>query len=106
MIGELYIRGALALQKLLNLDVGKIGTEKRSPHRVSLAVHFSWVALHSIPHRQRAAQSATGISGGRLYPYTLERSFTENAAISHAVQCDASGHAQAIHSRFAVNRPG
>src|SRR5687767_4967720 len=46
--------------------------------------------------QRRRAETAPGIAGGGLYEEVLERALAQDPAVRHAVERDATGHAQIV----------
>ena len=56
-----------------------------------------------VPDRERRPQRSARVARRRLNPDSLERSFTQNAAIPDTVECHAAGQAQILFTGLAVN---
>lgn len=67
--------------------------EETAAHGVVDAVDVSRFAFESMPCRERRSERAAGISGRRLNPDTVERTFAQNAPVTDAVERDAACHA-------------
>src|SRR5215471_558590 len=55
-----------------------------------------------MPHVERRSHRTTGVTRRGLNPQPLERTFTKDSPIGHAVQCNSSGEAEVLRSRFAM----
>jgi hypothetical protein len=105
---ECSIASAVLVEHRLDLLVREARSQKR--RLLSIVIHPTGHRARSVqqlvPDKQRRAQRATGVTGGRLNPDMLERSIAENAAISHAVKRYTAGQAKLAPTRAAVGKAG
>src|SRR5262249_47354396 len=55
-----------------------------------------------MPHVERRSHRTTGVTRRRLNPHPLERTFTKDSAIGHAVQCYSSGQTEVFGTGLAM----
>ena len=96
-IVELLVDGIGRVEKLLDLLIGEFWSEIAAALVIELVV-WSWIVEQLVPDQQGDSECSTGVSCRGLDPDLIERSFSEDSAIGHAIECDSTGEAQFVHS--------
>ena len=56
--------------------------------------------IEFVPAKPGGTDCATRVPGGRLNPYAPHNAFPQQSSVGHAVQCDATGQAKIVETRF------
>ena len=104
LVGHVFVGGAHGVEEQADVVVRKRGTEQGATLSVG-KLGLPGVVQLAVPDQQRCAERAAGIAGGRLNPDVLERPFTQQAPVRHAVERHAAGHDQVGCVGQAVEMP-
>ena len=97
-----HVRGVLPGEEELDLLVRVCRAQEAAAHAVAGARRDAGLPVQAVPGGQRDAHRPAGIARGGLDPQAPERTVSQDLAIAHTVEGDATGEAEMLGPRLAV----
>ena len=82
---------------------GVVGSQKGTLLAIARRERSPLLVHELVPNKERRPECTSSISGGRLDPQFLERTFSEDSPVPDAVQSDATGHDEIRQPRQLVS---